>query len=300
MSWFFLALLAPVLYAVVNLLDDNLLSFVYESPYLSAASAGFYGSLPLLSRFFIHASNIPIGLAILSVLAGFLTLSYYFLYFKGLQLESPSVVVAIFSLAPATIPLFAHFIVHEQLNAIEIAGFIVVLIASLGLVADNLEGVKISKAFAPILIAVVLVDIISIMTKYVYQRVDFYPAYLYFSVGMAIGGITFFLMKFKQNKKQVAKIRNSIKKLLPIFIIAELFGLAAELTLNLAISRGPVSLVKVIEGVQPLIVLLFAITLYPFAPKLFREAKEGSILKKIALMVLMIFGIAVISIAAKV
>ncbi|HXE10150.1 MAG TPA: hypothetical protein VN554_01865, partial [Verrucomicrobiae bacterium] len=62
MTWFYLALLAPLLYAIVNLLDDNLLQFVYKSPYVAAVSAGFYGSLPLLSRFFLDAHRLPANL----------------------------------------------------------------------------------------------------------------------------------------------------------------------------------------------------------------------------------------------
>src|ERR1700694_523596 len=113
MSWFYLALLVPILAAIVNLLDDNLLSFVYKSPYLATVSAGLYGSLPLLSLLFIHSHKLPWALALLAISSGILTLAYYFFYFKGLQSDSPSVVIAIFSLAPATIPFLAHFIVHE-------------------------------------------------------------------------------------------------------------------------------------------------------------------------------------------
>jgi drug/metabolite transporter (DMT)-like permease len=299
MSWFYLALLAPFLYAIVNLLDDNLLQFVYKSPYLAAVSAGFYGSLPLLTRFFIKAHAIPTSLAVLSVSAGVLTLAYYFFYFKGLESDSPSIVVALFGLAPATIPFFAHFIVHEHLAAMEITGFVIVLLASLGLAVTDLKQLKFSKALIYVVIAVIFMDAVSLITKYVYQKADFYPAYLYFSAGMGLGGIGFFFLKFNDNKRAISGIAKTIKKLLPVFIFAELMGLAAEFTLNLAISRGPVSLVKVIEAVQPMFVLLIALALYPLYPKYFREAKEGKLMRKFALMAVIIAGLVLIGIAAR-
>src|ERR1039457_1588715 len=166
MSWLYLALLAPLLYAITNLIDDNLLSFVYKSPYLATVSAGFYGMLPLLSRFFINAHALRPTLALLAAGAGFLTLAYYFFYFKGLESDSPSIVIALFSLAPATIPFFAHFIVHEHLSGSEILGLIVVLVASMGLAVSNLRQLKFSKALVPVIIAVVFMDAIAIMTKY--------------------------------------------------------------------------------------------------------------------------------------
>lgn len=298
MSWFYLALLAPLLYAVVNLLDDNLLQFVYKSPYIATFSAGIYGALPLLSLFFLDFRTIPTNLAIISVMAGFLTICYLFFYFKGLESDQPSIVSALFGMAPATIPFFAYFIVHERLSALQVVGFIIVLLASLGLAVTDFKKLKFSKAFLYITIAVVFMDAISIMTKYVYQKVDFYPAYMYFSVGMAIGGFTFLLLKLSDNKKQIKTIAKSIKKLLPIFIVAELTGLAAEFTLNLAISRGPVSLVKVIEGIQPMFVLIIALVLYPFAPRFFREAEEGGAKRKFIYMGIIVAGLAVISLGS--
>ncbi|HSW37436.1 MAG TPA: EamA family transporter [Candidatus Saccharimonadales bacterium] len=299
MSWFYLALLAPLLYAIVNLLDDNLLRYVYKSPYFATVSAGLYGSLPLLSRLFIHAPNISPGLATLSVSAGFLTLAYYFFYFKGLESDTPSIVVALFGLAPATIPFFAHFVVHERLPALAVAGFLVVLVASLGLAVADLKQLKFSKALLPVVVAVVFMDVVAIMTKYVYQQADFYPAYLYFSAGMGLSGVFFFFAKFTQNKQTFIEVKKVLKRLLPVFIAAELTGLAAEFTLNLAISRGPVSLVKVIEGIQPMFVLLIALALYPFSPKYFREAEEGKPVRKFILMAVVVSGLAIIAIATK-
>lgn len=299
MSWFYLALLVPLLSAVLNLLDDNLLKFVYRNPYLATVSIGLFGSLPLLSRFFIDAHLLPVSLAILSITAGFLTLVFYYFYFKGLASDSPSVVVALLSLTPATIPFFAHFIVHEQLLPMQIVGFMIVLLASLGLAVSDLRKFQFSKALIYVVFAVIFIDIASIMTKYVYQRADFYPAYLYFSVGMGLGGIFYLLINLAENKRVGLEIAASIKKLLPIIIITEMLGIAAEFTVNLAISRGPVSLVRVIESIQPMFVLLIALALYPFWPKYFREAKEGKLIKKLILMTIIIIGLGIISLSSK-
>lgn len=299
MSWFYLALLAPLLYAIVNLLDDNLLSFVYKSPYLACVSVGFFGTTPLLSRFFIHATGLPLQLALLAIGAGLLTLGYYFFYFKGLQADSPSVVIALFSLAPATIPFFAHFIVHEQLTGGELIGFLVVLLATLGMAIVNVRTLTFSKALLPVVIAVVMLDALSIMTKYDYQRAAFYPVYLYFSAGMGLGGLFFLFVRLKENIRGILEIKKRIRKLFPLFVVTELVGLSAELTLNLAISRGPVSLVKVIESIQPMFVLLIALALYPFYPKLFREAQDGGVMRKLSLMVVAIIGLVIIAVTAK-
>ena len=76
MSWFYLALLAPLLYAVVNLIDDNLLQHVYESPYVGTAISGIFGALPLISLLFLNSTGISKQLGGLALLAGFLTTLY--------------------------------------------------------------------------------------------------------------------------------------------------------------------------------------------------------------------------------
>src|SRR6185312_1443096 len=163
------------------------------------------------------------------------------------------------------------------------------------LAVSDFKRFRFSRALFFVVIAVVFMDAASLITKYVYQKTDCYSAYLYFSAGMGVGGLSFFLARFSDNARTIHDIFKRIKKLLPVFIVAELLGLAAEFTLNLAISRGPVSLVKVIEGIQPMFVLLIALGLHPFWPKYFREGKSGNLMRKFALMVIIIAGLAVIS-----
>lgn len=298
MTWFYLALAATILYAVVNLLDDNLLAFVYKTPYLSCVSVGFFGVLPLLSRVFFRASSIPMSLALLALLAGFLTLCYYFFYFKGLQSDTPAVVVALFSLAPATIPFLAYFVVHERLVALQVVGFAVVLLTSLGLAIQEVRSFKFSRALVFVVIGALIMDVIAITSKYVYEHVDFYPAYLYYSAGMGLGGVFFFALRYSENISAIKTIAVKIKLLLPVFVLTEAIGLAAEFLLNLAISRGSVSIVKAVEASQPMFVLILALVLYPFSPKYFREAASGRLTRKFVLMVIMVVGLVIISVAS--
>jgi drug/metabolite transporter (DMT)-like permease len=299
MSWFYLALLAPLLYAVINLIDDNLLHYVYDGPYMATVIAGLFGAIPLFTLFFLHYSAISAGLAILAILAGFLTTSYLFFYFKALEIEQPSVVIALFSLAPATLPFLAHFILRENLAHLQIIGLIVVLGGSFLLAATDIKKFKFSGALVPILIAVILVDTLSLISKHVYENANFYAAFMWVSAGMGLGGIYFLLvMHYSKTASKFKRLRKKLVRFIPILLIAELINLAAGFTLNLAISRGPVSNVKVIEGIQPVFVLLIALALYPLAPKLFREAKGGKLAWKLSLMTVIIIGLVLIQISS--
>jgi drug/metabolite transporter (DMT)-like permease len=297
MNWFYLALLAPLLFAITVLFDDSLLRFVYKSPYISTIMNGFFGILPLVAVFFRPVS-IPLHLALMAMLSGFLTIIFIFFYFKSLALESPSVVIALFSLAPATIPILAHFFVQENLRAVQLLGFIIIVLASMSMAAVNIKQFKFSKALLPIGIAVVFMDAVALISKHVYQHAGFFSAYMYFCVGTGLSGLMFLLINLQDNKKNLASIKPMLKKVVPILITAELFNISAEFTLNLAISKGPVSLVKAIEGIQPIFMLFLALALYPVAPKFFREAEEGGIKKKFFLMAIAVAGLVLIGATA--
>src|SRR3989344_8177874 len=286
MSWFYLALLAPFLYAIVNLIDDNLLRFVYKGPYLAAAASGIFGTLPLISLFFIDWTPITIAQTALMLLAGFLTAVYYFFYFKSLAVESPSVVIAMLGLVPATLPILAYFLLDERLTSTQLIGFIVVLIASLALAMTEVKKFKFSAALLPVLIVVTILDTTLLLTKYVYDQAAFYPAFMVFSIGLGLGGIYFALiMFFDKRKYDLSIFKRSIHKLFVIFVVVELLAVGAEFTSSLAVSRGAVSLVRVVEGIQPMYLLLIALLLHPLSPKHFREATEGQLVKKFGLMI---------------
>lgn len=295
MSWFYLALLAPFFFAIVNLIDDNLIHHVYKGPYLGVIISGIFGSLPIVSLLFLDTISASPLVVALAILAGFLTTVYYFFYFRALELESPSVVIAMFSLTPATVPIISYFLLGERLTYNQLIGFTIVLIASLALALVEIKGIrkiKFTSALIPVLVAAAIFDVIAIISKYVFQNTNFYTGYMYFSLGMGIGGYYFLLiLLFLKTRNIWSDIRRNSKKILGLLVIAEFIAIAAEFTQNLAISRGPVSLVKVVEGIQPIYVLLIALLFYKFSPKHFREAAEGGLTKKFSLMFVIIIGL---------
>ena len=58
--------------------------------------------------------------------------------------------------------------------------------------------------------------------------------------------------------------------------------------MSLAISRGPVTVIRTMEGIQPVYILLISLALFPFYPKLFREVSEGKAAYKFALVSLIV------------
>lgn len=299
MDWFYLALIAPLLWAIVNILDDNLLHHVYKGPYFGAAVSGIFGVLPLASLLILRVSDVSIATAAFGTLAGFLLVLQLFFYFNALKKGSPSVVIAMFSFTPSILPIFAYFFLGERLSATQLAGFFMIIIASLSLALVEFKGwrqVKFNHALGPTIIAALLLDAVALLSKHLFNTTNFYTGYMYISIGMGIGGFCFLIAMVARHKYEpLPTPKNFTRKFLGLIALAELLSILADFTQKLAISRGPVSLVDAIAGIQPVYVLAIALIFYPFAPKYFREAAEGGLTKKFVLMLLIVFGLLLIS-----
>ena len=289
-DWFFLALLSPALFAVVNIIDDNLLRNAYRSAYFGAIITGLFAILPLFSLFFLPIHVPSANLIALGILSGFLTVSYYLFYFKALKVEFPSTVIALFSLSYVFIPLLAYIFLGEKLHFRQYVGSVFIIMSAFFITAENIKKFKFSKALYLVGFAAVLFAVTALLQKYVYDTVDFFSGYMFFCFGMGLGSI-FYAISFKEGRVFFSDFKKVFVKWIFIFAIAELINIAAEFTMNLAISKGPVSLVKVIEGIQPIYVLGFALILAPFFPKYAREAVGGKISKKLFLMLVILGGL---------
>jgi drug/metabolite transporter (DMT)-like permease len=218
--------------------------------------------------------------------------SYYF-YFKSLLSDMPSVAISLWTLSPALIPFLAYFFLGELLSLNQYVGFVMILGASLGISVVSIRKLKFSAVLYLMLFASILTATVSVIFKYVYSNVDFWSGFIFVSLGMGLAGVSF-IITLKEGKNFFSELYIK-KKWLLIFLFAEVLNIVAVLVSNFAISRGPVSLVKVVEGIQPIYVLLFATILFPLFPKYFREATSSGKIKKIIFMIIMIAGLYIIN-----
>ncbi len=295
MEWILPALLAPLLWAIVNLLDDNLVRHVYKGALAGSVISGLFGLIPAILILVFARVDIYIDPRLILIIstAGFLNVVSFFFYFKALQRADPSVVVALFALTPAILPLLAYFIVDERLSTWQIIGFSTIILASIIYSMTDVKRFKFSPALIPALIAAGIFDVVSLANKFVFDRVDFYQAYLYFSFGMFLAGLYFmYLLIFQNNGKDLKGIiRKNSKLLLLLLALVEVIGLSADYVRNYALSIGPLSLVKAFENTQILYVLVISVLLYPLVPKWFPEAKAGKMTLKICMGLVIIAGV---------
>lgn len=143
MNWFFFALAAPVLWAMVNIADKYLVAkFSQKEKERSSGGLVLFSSfiaifIALLIQFFVpNVSDIPALDKILLVLTGVLTVVWIVLYLFTLETEEISVVAPWFLTVPIFGFVLGYIFLGETLSFKQVLGSFVTLLGVLIISSD--------------------------------------------------------------------------------------------------------------------------------------------------------------------
>ena len=285
MLWFLLALIAAMLYSVVNISDKVLVSKYIKNPFLGIIVCDIT-MIPVVGiAFLVRPPEILKISEFLMVLATTLFgIAGVLLYFKALQkTEASRIVVALQSL-PLFVLVLAVVFLGERLSYTQIFGIISIVVAAT-LVSEGKLG-KNRWVLAAFLCSL-LWAMEAIVTKYLLGSVDYWSLFLWSSLmALSIYSIASPLY-FKELKSAIV----TKPKLLAFgFLSASSYFVAYVLEL-MALTMGHVSLVSAVGALQPFIVLAFAFLVSRFVPFLFEERFDvKSAITKTVSVILAVFG----------
>ena len=167
-NWLILALLAPAITGLINFIDTYALNQVRDyrgMPIYAAVVAAVFGTA------FWLATGQPVLSAYdgsIMIVVGILTLYALISYFKALSLTETSLVSILAQLTPVLI-LALSFLVHgETLSAGQFVGFIVVLVAVVGLSWKLEEGrIRLESYFYLVLLSDAFLAAAAVIVKLV-------------------------------------------------------------------------------------------------------------------------------------
>jgi drug/metabolite transporter (DMT)-like permease len=281
MNWFLIALINPVLHALVNHFDKFLLS-----KYLKG---GTVGALILFSSLFavvvlpiiyivdpsVATSASGTQIAILMVNGAFLTLAILF-YLYALDTDEASYVAPFFQLIPVFGLIFGYFILGEVLVGNQLLGGCLILLGSLLLSIELTAGnSRIKKKLAVLMIASSFFYAINaVIFKSVASDQGFINSVFWDMAGKFIFGVILFVFIRSYRKQFLYLIKSSGAKVVGLNVINEVMSLVGEFALVFAVLLAPVALVQSVGGLQPMFVLFFGIALTLLFPKLVQETLE--------------------------
>jgi len=275
-NWMVVAFIAPMLWALVNLIDLFLAKEVFADEEEAAAIIGIFGLLPWISIIVWGIPEVNITMAGLSIIGGLLFAIYTFYYFRSLFVSGDATLVMIMiNVSGLTVPLMAAMLMHERLTAIKYLAIIIVVIGSVAVGLGSRVIYKEAKSILkPMTFAIIALSLSMVAEGRVYQEVGFRSGLLFFSLGIFLGGVFFCSKRFFQGKKMFRF--NVVTG--PGLVVVESINLLAVICSQYAIKISPsVSYVATIETTLPTFIILFSLIGYGIST-LFGSAKYVPIL----------------------
>lgn len=277
MTWFYFALGAPFLWAIVNRIDHFLVS-----RYASSANAGI-GSLVLFSSLFgfVVAFLIAIGVGggvvlpmvdvLLLLLAGLLGGVSVVLYLQALFSEEPSRVVPLFQLIPVFSYILSHVFLGEIFTNNQLIGGSIIVFGSM-LISLDFSSFKLNtKVLVLMVVSSIFFAIQSVLFKFVTEDYGFWVASFWEHLGLGLLGLLIFLLVKSFRTDFLKTLNQSGPTLLSLNFTNESLTIIGNLLTGYAIVLGSVAQVSLVASYQPVFVFVFGVIGVYLFPEIFEE-----------------------------
>jgi bacterial/archaeal transporter family protein len=297
MTWFLIALIAPLLWAISVHMDKFLISRYFKGESVGALMifSAFIGILLLPIIYFVEPGVLALKLPFILLLIsnGILYVVAMLPYYYALKSGEASIVVPLFQLIPFFNYILGLIFLKENLTVMQIIASLLIILGAILISSNNNGKVKRhkSKAFWLMALSAFLFSVSILVFKFVAIQNDFWTASFWEYVGLSISAILLFLF-IKSYRKQFFYVFESNKfAVISINGINEVINIAAKMIMNFAGLLAPLALVWVANGFQPFFVLIIGIFLAIFFPKLTDESlNKKYIFQKVIAILIMFVG----------
>jgi uncharacterized membrane protein len=296
MNWFFIALMAPALYAVCNHLDKYLLSRFFKGGQVGSLVlfSSLFGIFFLPIVYFIQPDVVSINFnwGLILVINGTLTIVALLFYFKALENEEASVIVPFMQLTPILVFILAFLILGETLNPGEIMACLLILAGAMVLSIEFTGKVKIKYSIVFLMLGSCLALAVStVIFKMVAIEVGFWASIFWEFIGKIFIGI-FIYINFDSYRKQFLDVlKHNRRSVIFLNSLNETLFIFGDGIFSFASLLAPVAVISSLGGLQPAFVFIFGIILTVFFPKISKE-KIGKydLLQKAIAIILIVLG----------
>lgn len=278
MTWFFLALIGPFLYAITNYIDKTLLEKVFKKEGIGTML--IFSSLVsvfALPFFFLADRTVldvnGFGILILAIV-GILNVLVIWFYLIALKDEEASIVVVFYQLVPVFGAIFSYFILGEILTRMQLIAMAIIIfgttIISFEIDAENKFKLR-RKTVSYMLLAALCWSIEAVLFKSVMLEENLWRSLFWEHLMMVLFGIVIFIFIRSYRNSFLSVIRENAKGVLLLNSLNETIYIAGNIIVSFTYLLAPVGLILLTESFQPIFVVAIGIFLTIFFPKIITE-----------------------------
>lgn len=279
MSWFFIALLAPLLWSFTNHIDKLLLQKYFGDNGVGTLMifSSIVGIVMLPVFFIVNPDifNISFKNALILLLGGVIAASVLWLYFEALKDEEASIVVVFYQLIPVFAYLFGYIILGEVLTQLELIAMAVIILGTLvvSVEIDTENNFRLRrKTIYLMTLAAALSAFESVIFKFVAVQEDLWVSLFWDNAGLGVVGIILFLFVAHYRKDFLKTLQTKSFPILSLNGLNEGLYVGGNVLFAYTFLLAPVALVLLVNAYQPLFVFVIGVILTLFFPKLGAES----------------------------
>lgn len=296
MTWFWIALIGPALYAATNHIDKYLLSKYLHDAAIGALIifSALFGlvATPIILAFHPELLSITLGQASVLIFSGALVIGSILCYFYALNEDEATFVVPFYQ----TIPIFAfilgYAILGETLTRIQLLAAIIVLLGA-AILSFDLTGETIRfkhRVVVLMLIASCSYAVSDILFKLVALDQGYWNSTFWTLIGKALVGAVFFIAIRPYRQSFLRLLKNAGGRIISLNSLNETLTLGADLAIQYAVLLAPVALVLLVNAFQPFFVFLIGALLTLVLPHVSQENLHRHIVIQKIVGILIIIG----------
>lgn len=288
MSWILFSILAALTWAIVNTIDKYVFTKWIRKPIVPVMILGVIGLIASIIVYFIHSfSELSYINILLAFVSGFFYILMILFYFKAVKIEEISRVVPLFYLTPLFLLILASIFLGEFFAPIKYLGIILLIVGAILISTQRITKISFGKAFWLMILSSLSLAINYVITKYLLDFADFWTIFSWTRIGIIVALIPVYFVCFPD---LLSTVKEHGIKVIGVISISQSLSVIGVLFITIAASVGYITLVNALSSVQPLFVLLFAVLLSIFYPRILKEeiGKSTLLLKFIAIILMFI------------
>lgn len=297
MNWFLIALIPPALWSITNHIDKYLLAKFFKGGGVGALMvfSSIIGVFLLPIIVFLHPEVMKLDSnSLLIALNGFLYILAVLPYFYALQKDEASITVPIFQLIPVFSYVLAYLVLGETLTKYQMLGGIFIVAGAIGISLDLSEKRKVKfkkEVFWLMFLSSLIFALNFLFFKFFAIQSDFWFTSFWEYVGFAIFATLLVVFVKPYREQFITVLKTNRIAVLGINGVNEVINIIAKIAFNFASLLAPVTMVWIVNGLQPFFVFLYGVLLTLMFPHISQEnISKRALYQKLLSIVVMFIG----------
>ncbi|HCU70713.1 MAG TPA: hypothetical protein DIC35_03075 [Candidatus Moranbacteria bacterium] len=312
-EWMLYAIPFLMFFSAVNVMDTFFIAEeIYKDAYETMIVSSLFKIIGIIivgAVFFKETLALPLEVIALSVLGGILlSISFLFCSMSLFKYNDMALIHVFWGLSTPVTAVMAWFFLKEDLGIASYLGMAVIIVGA-GLLSFSKKSLKCNLgSFSLMMIPlIVFYSLSEVVMKHVEEglHADFWATFSWVCVGQVIFGLILLAVRYGKVKERKLFQRIANAKNRNLFVISEMFELLGTFFMMLSIAKTPsVTYFAVMDSFLPLMVIILTGTTGSVMIMLgkskslsvvFKENHLAGIAAKVAAIIMMAFGVYVMS-----